>query len=87
MKKLLTVSVVSFLLSFATIFFVPFTSFEQEESLKVLAYILAFAFWLFLIIGIIFLFLFFRRRKNSRHPVVPRSLSVTDRQTRCNKKF
>ena len=72
MKKLLTISVVSFLLSLATIFFVPFASFEQEGLPKVFAYILAFVFWLFFIIGVTFLVLFVRRRRRSKNPVVPR---------------
>ena len=87
MKKWLLTSVISFLFSLATIFFTPLSSFELKGPPKILAYILAFIFWLFLIIGVISLILFFRQRKNSKRPVVPRSSSVTDWQTRCNKKF
>lgn len=61
-KKLFCLSIVSFLFSSITIWLMPLTSFEREGT-KVFAYLLAVAFWVFLILGFVFQHLIGRRRK------------------------
>jgi len=60
-KALFTLSVISFFVSSATIFFMPFGSFEPDGNVM-LAYILAITFWLFLVMGIFFVLLLSRQR-------------------------
>ena len=64
MKKLFWFSVVSFFISSATILFMPFGSFEPGGN-NDLAYILAVAFWLFLILGIIFILIIDKQRRKN----------------------
>lgn len=61
-KKLFCLSIVSFLFSSITIWLMPLTSFEREGT-KVFAYLLAAAFWVFLILGFVFQHLLSRMRK------------------------
>ena len=65
MKKLFWLSAASFFISSATILFMPLGSFEPEGN-SVLAYFLAGAFWLFLLMGFAFLFPISRRRKKNK---------------------
>ena len=61
MKALFILSVISFFISSATILFMPFGSFEPDGNI-ILAYILASAFWLFFVLGLLFVFLLSRLR-------------------------
>jgi len=63
MKKLLIFSIGSFVLAVATIFLMPFGSFEMGGTQKVLAYILAFTFWASFITGTVLLIRFLKARK------------------------
>ena len=56
------ISILSFLLSSAAVWFMPLVSFEQDEQ-KALAFVLAAVFWLGLIAGVTFQILVGRRRR------------------------
>jgi len=59
-------SVISFFLSSATILFMPLGSFEPEGN-NLLAYVLAIAFWAFLLLGIVFILITDKKRR--KHPL------------------
>jgi len=61
-KKLFWFSAASFFISSATILFMPLGSFEPDGNSQ-LAYSLAGIFWLFLILGFVFLLLIGRQRR------------------------
>ena len=61
-KLLFILSAISFLVSSATILLMPYGSFEPDGNI-LLAYILAGLFWLFLILGFVFLLVLNNRRK------------------------
>ena len=65
-KTPLYLSIGSFLLSSAAILFMPWASFEQEGGKRAGAYILALAFWLFFIMGLVFLRPVSERRKKDK---------------------
>ena len=56
-------SIISFLLSSMTIWFMPLAS---QDGISTLSYVLAMLFWLFFIVGFLFLRPISRRRKNDR---------------------
>ena len=59
-------SVISFLISSVTILFMPFGSFEQDGK-QTLAFILAIVFWLFFILGFVFLLPISKQRKSDKN--------------------
>ena len=61
-KILFIFSVISFFISSATILFMPLGSFEPDGDI-LLAYILAAAFWTFLLLGVVFILIAGRQRK------------------------
>ena len=61
-KVLFIFSIVSFLISSASILFMPYGSFEQD-GVVLLAYILAAAFWAFLLLGIVFTLIIGKQRR------------------------
>ena len=64
-KKWFRLSVVSFFISSFTILFMPYGSFETDSG-TLLAYFLAIVFWLFFILGFIFLIPVSKRRKSDK---------------------
>ena len=67
MKKItpLYPSIFSFFISSMTVWFMPLGSFEQDGK-QTLAYILAAAFWLFFVLGFVFLHPVSKQRKKDR---------------------
>ena len=65
MKKWFWFSVISFLISSAAILFMPLGSFEPEGN-RLLAYSLAGVFWLFFIMGFVFLIPISRQRRSEK---------------------
>ena len=61
----LYLSVISFFISSMTVWFMPYGSFQQDGN-QTLAYILAAAFWLFFVLGFVFLRPVSRQRKKDR---------------------
>ena len=59
---MLILSIASFFISSAAILLMPLSSFEQDGNV-VLAYILAITFWVFLMLGIVFILILGKKRK------------------------
>jgi len=64
-KILIKLSIISFFISSVTILFMPLGSFEPDGNIM-LAYILAGAFWLFLILGIVLMFVIGAKRRKDK---------------------
>ena len=65
-KRLLNLSIISLFISSVTILFMPLGSFEPDGNIF-LAYFLATVFWVFLLLGIVFILIVGKkRRENSR---------------------
>ncbi|MCL2512576.1 MAG: hypothetical protein FWF08_01635 [Oscillospiraceae bacterium] len=71
MKKHLILSTILILFSISTIFIMPSASFEADGTQRILAFALAFAFWAFLISGLVFFTLSVKRMKKNKTAAIP----------------